>query len=318
MSKKILFRIVVLAVLLFGFTSNASALSPIPNSDVNLSRIKELQMMIENLQKEIASLQSGQTTNSNISGTREDKIEFTKELSLGVQSDDVKKLQEILATDKTIYPEGLKTGYFGERTKEAIKRLQEKFKIEKSGVLDQTTIDLINKILESQGINKVIPPGLLIAPGLSDRIKAKMEFNNGKIEYKIELANEKFEFKSESDGKNRFTIELERTSGNRTKAKVDMRNSAGRSKRTFIFNTVNRDEVIKELANKLGLTAAEIESAIKSDDDTNDDSYNDSDDSDDDSDDSNDDSDDNSDDDSDDDDSGSDDNDDDSDNSNDD
>jgi peptidoglycan hydrolase-like protein with peptidoglycan-binding domain len=318
MGKKILFRIAVLAVLLFGFTGNISAQSSTSAGDVNLSKIKELQMMIEKLQKEISLLQSGQTTDSSVSSIREDKIEFTRELSLGVQSDDVKKLQEILSTDKTIYPEGLKTGYFGERTKEAIKRLQEKFKIEKSGVLDQTTIDLINKILESQGINKVIPPGLLIAPGLSDRIKAKMEFNNGKIEYKIELADEKFEFKNESDGKNRLTIELERTSGNRTKAKIDMRNSAGRSKRIFVFNTTNRDEVVKELANKLGLTAAEIESAITSGDDANDDSYDDSDDRDDDSDDSDDDNDDDSDDDSDDDDSDSDDNDDDSDNSNDD
>jgi len=270
MNKKYFF-IAVVAVAIFGLVSLASAETS-SVSNANSLRINELQAMIEKLQAQIKFLQTGVSVDGSGSDSLDDRIEFTKKFGLGEQGDDVRKLQQVLATDKTIYPEGLMTGYFGERTKEAIKRLQEKFKIEKTGTLDQATIDLINKILASQGAVKTIPQGLLIAPGLTDRVKAKMEFNNGKVEYKIELDGEKFEYKSESGKSSRLSIELEKKSGDKIKAKVDMRNGDGRTKRTFIFDTSSVDEVIKELANKLGLSESEIKSAINSSDDLDDDS----------------------------------------------
>ena len=55
---------------------------------------------------------------------------FERDLKLGSKGEDVKKLQECLAKDKTIYPEGEITGYFGQKTKEAVMRFQEKYKEE--------------------------------------------------------------------------------------------------------------------------------------------------------------------------------------------
>ena len=40
-------------------------------------------------------------------------VALTKTLKLGSQNSEVKALQQALATDKTIYPEGKATGYYG-------------------------------------------------------------------------------------------------------------------------------------------------------------------------------------------------------------
>ena len=52
---------------------------------------------------------------------------FTRRLKKGLSGDDVKKLQELLATDKAIYPEGEISGYFGSLTKKALGKFQEKY-----------------------------------------------------------------------------------------------------------------------------------------------------------------------------------------------
>jgi hypothetical protein len=57
---------------------------------------------------------------------------FKKPLSKGSQNSDVKKLQEILAKDPMIYPEGKITGYFGPLTEKALIKFQIKNNIIKS------------------------------------------------------------------------------------------------------------------------------------------------------------------------------------------
>ena len=54
-------------------------------------------------------------------------------LAFGIRNNNVKKLQEALKADSSIYPEGLVTGYFGFLTEAAIKRFQVKYNIAKSG-----------------------------------------------------------------------------------------------------------------------------------------------------------------------------------------
>lgn len=56
-----------------------------------------------------------------------------RDLSLGMKGDDVKLLQSWLTQDKSIYPEGLITGYFGSLTQKAIERYQIANGIVKSG-----------------------------------------------------------------------------------------------------------------------------------------------------------------------------------------
>lgn len=59
--------------------------------------------------------------------------QITKRLALGSQGDEVKTIQDLLAQDKEVYPEGLITGYFGSLTKKAVQKFQEKYNIAKKG-----------------------------------------------------------------------------------------------------------------------------------------------------------------------------------------
>jgi len=64
-------------------------------------------------------------------------------LRVGQQGDDVKALQEILGSDETIYPQKLNTGYFGSLTENALKKLQHKYNLPETGVLDEGTANII-------------------------------------------------------------------------------------------------------------------------------------------------------------------------------
>ena len=72
--------------------------------------------------------------------------QFTRSLSLGARGDDVRKLQEFLARDKEIYPDGLTTGYFGTKTSEAVKRWQKKNNLDAVGAVGPKTIAKFKEI----------------------------------------------------------------------------------------------------------------------------------------------------------------------------
>ena len=60
---------------------------------------------------------------------------FTTRLVFGMTNAEVKSLQRILAQDKSIYPEGIISGYFGELTLKAVKKFQEKYHIANPGIV---------------------------------------------------------------------------------------------------------------------------------------------------------------------------------------
>lgn len=52
---------------------------------------------------------------------------FSATLPFGSTGEDVRRLQTLLASDKTIYPEGITSGYFGPLTREAVEKFQLKY-----------------------------------------------------------------------------------------------------------------------------------------------------------------------------------------------
>lgn len=58
---------------------------------------------------------------------------FTQYLYKSVRGTQVEALQKFLAQDKTLYPEGLVTGYFGTLSENAVKRFQERYGIARQG-----------------------------------------------------------------------------------------------------------------------------------------------------------------------------------------
>lgn len=68
---------------------------------------------------------------------------FSAPLRKGDRGEEVRELQHILKSDPEIYPEGLTTGYFGPLTAKALKKLQAKYGLVESGVLDEATQTVI-------------------------------------------------------------------------------------------------------------------------------------------------------------------------------
>lgn len=59
-------------------------------------------------------------------------------LSPGMQSNEVQRLQQLLAQDRSLYPEGQVTGYYGKLTQRAVERFQKKYGIVSSGTPETT------------------------------------------------------------------------------------------------------------------------------------------------------------------------------------
>ena len=77
-------------------------------------------------------------------------ITITKTLKLGSENSEVKALQKALAQDKTIYPEGKATGYYGPATRNAIIRFQKKYGLEPVGFVGPLTRKKLNEVYGTQ------------------------------------------------------------------------------------------------------------------------------------------------------------------------
>ncbi|RJQ31543.1 peptidoglycan-binding protein [Candidatus Parcubacteria bacterium] len=95
--------------------------------------------------------QAAQTTSSAVSGATSG-LTLTKQLKYGMKDGEVKALQQALAVDKTIYPEGLATGYYGPATRNAVIRFQKKYGIDPVGFVGPATR---KKIMEVYGSSTV-------------------------------------------------------------------------------------------------------------------------------------------------------------------
>lgn len=156
-------------------TTNASTTTATSTSTNNtnisnlLTLLKSLMKQVEDLKKQIAGVQS----------------ELKDGLHEGTTDEDVKKVQELLATDPTLYPRGLVTGYYGPMTKEAVLRFQARHELRTTGEVDTETKALILEYFKER-TNGQIPPGLLRAPGIDKKIKMRMTTENGEWRIKCE------------------------------------------------------------------------------------------------------------------------------------
>lgn len=167
MNKKTLAVILASAGLTFALFAQVWATTASNTTATAPELIQTLKQQIENLQAQIKAL------NDQLAKAKEayqqvgSTLKVLRQLREGMSGDDVKMLQEIMATDPDIYPEGKITGFFGSLTAKAVKRLQEKFCLEKVGQVGPKTISKINELLqEGAGSSGKIPPGLLTAPGI--------------------------------------------------------------------------------------------------------------------------------------------------------
>ena len=108
-------------------------------------------------------------------------FQFKSNLTFGSRGQEVEELQKCLAKDKEIYPEGLVSGYFGNTTKEAVIRFQEKYKedilkpyeLEKgTGEVKGKTREKLNEICFPIAEEKVLLKFSLATPNQPQLIEA--------------------------------------------------------------------------------------------------------------------------------------------------
>ncbi len=157
------------------------ALAQTSSYQSQLELIQQLTKQIQDLQAQISTLRQQQTQ---LRQQRRDEVkELVQTLREGAQSDQVKVLQALLASDEEIYPEGLITGYFGRLTSTAVRRFQAKHGLEQVGQVGPRTLKRLNDLLGTNPLAletststddgtdqgkkpcAIIPPGHLIAPG---------------------------------------------------------------------------------------------------------------------------------------------------------
>ncbi len=84
---------------------------------------------------------------------------ITQTLSVGSTGSEVTSLQTFLATDRSIYPQGLVTGYFGSLTKAAVTNFQIRNNIDAVGIVGPITRPVINAQMAS-GMTSTVSDGL--------------------------------------------------------------------------------------------------------------------------------------------------------------
>lgn len=85
------------------------------------TKIAELEAYIAELETKIETLEARLEKGDHVAAT------FTRTLTIGDRGDDVMKLQALLASDPSVYPEGLSTGYFGALTQAALQRFRAQY-----------------------------------------------------------------------------------------------------------------------------------------------------------------------------------------------
>ncbi len=127
-----------------------------------MEQIKALMTQLKSLQEQLAQLKG--------------EIKTLKDgLHEGMTDADIAKIQELLATDSSIYPEGKITGYFGPLTKNALMRFQMRHGATSTGEIDAETRDLLEEYLH-EGFGDKIPQGLLRAPGIMKKVEDRFRF----------------------------------------------------------------------------------------------------------------------------------------------
>ncbi|MHB8652118.1 MAG: peptidoglycan-binding domain-containing protein [Minisyncoccota bacterium] len=112
------------------------------------AQIAQLLQQVAALQAQLAEIRKSNTGLQNDVQQIKQTIQLSTRLHPGMSGEDVKRLQEILATDPNIYSKDKVTGYYGPLTEEAVKHFQKHFGLEQAGVVGPMTLEKINELLK--------------------------------------------------------------------------------------------------------------------------------------------------------------------------
>lgn len=84
---------------------------------------------------------------------------LTRQLQTGMSGSDVSSMQTYLASDSTLYPQGLITGYFGFLTKSAVANFQSRYGIPAVGRVGPATLPVLNAKMAGGSTTSPTNPG---------------------------------------------------------------------------------------------------------------------------------------------------------------
>lgn len=111
-------------------------------SPANAALIAQLAAQIQNVRAQLNVLLASEGT-SNI---------FITTMGIGSRGDAVKALQAFLASDVTLYPEGLITGFYGTLTTRAVARFQARHGLPATGIVDANTLTVLRAQSRNLGV----------------------------------------------------------------------------------------------------------------------------------------------------------------------
>lgn len=132
------------AAIVFSFALAVLLQAPLAHAEAKLATVTDLTETLAGLMTKVMYLQEQMHNQQGGGGFGSGKFEQ------GMQNDDIKKLQELLASDHGIYPEGKITGFFGPLTKDALKRFQEKHGIKGNGEVNDATRGKLEELLKQK------------------------------------------------------------------------------------------------------------------------------------------------------------------------
>jgi len=132
---------------------------------------------IEQLLQQITTLQQ------QLDKTRAEVRSLIREnLAEGMEGDDVRAIQELLATDVGLYPSGLTTGFFGPLTRQALERFQTRYELVVTGRLDEPTRAALEALREEQLAGRM-NPGFLASQAARERVKERLQAKWGECDF---------------------------------------------------------------------------------------------------------------------------------------
>ena len=154
--KKFLAISVLSAAMLFGGGISATAETATTSADTALlqTQIQQLLAQITELKAQIAELKSHNTSLTGDVSQLKQALQIRSHLHKGMSGEDVKHLQEVLATDPDIFSDANVTGFFGPMTEHAVKRFQKHFGFDVVGEVGPKTLKKINELLKEKDVDE--------------------------------------------------------------------------------------------------------------------------------------------------------------------
>ena len=85
---------------------------------------------------------------------------FNSDLQKGARNDDVRRLQELLSKDSSIYPDGSTTGFYGALTEKAVKKFQAKYGLPQVGRVGPATRAKLQEVFGGVSVPTPVAPSV--------------------------------------------------------------------------------------------------------------------------------------------------------------